>query len=580
MSYIIHQNPLNQGSLSGRYSLKDLSNSGKFTGYINSLPIRRNVECLVDTEGHSVVTVSNGSLLTIPNGVTETASTERECEYIRLTRDISISVKQNSHTDVDNYKRYIYVLYDTVNDELIAARGNAAYEDPQPFINRVRVNELNKITMRLADYKVFVNGNKCSLPIGYFDGEMNWHTFDAMGFVDTMFWVEESVEGLFPEGRDTTSNYKCGTVDINWLTFTKFTSADAKAIPSSLKSGVLMLRKSGKVLATTYYGIKDTYKEIENAQQNGYYFAFETNKVYQKVDSAIEEVPYVKLCEFTASEGKITSISNYNLYRPQSVAPLESRVSDIETDVADLQEVVGDSDLRKFLDKEAGGLITGKTEYTMHRTSATELVNREFVMETVNKYAKLDGASFTGVVTGVVPPANNNGAFATVGWVNARVPELAIARNAEFSGVISGTFNDTKINVSNMTQQNFIELFNQMTPNFAGNSLSLQTRTYYRITVPGWIQWVCNENDAAVDLKIGENISSMYTVSRVRAAAGDDACGTAALIPVAIGQFIYSGLGNFAPVFRFFPIRKYTNSITISPAETDPTSGKEYYEIM
>ena len=59
MSYTIEQNILNQGSLAGKYALKDLSNTGKYSGFINKLPIIKNVTHKVDASGMHSVTVGN-----------------------------------------------------------------------------------------------------------------------------------------------------------------------------------------------------------------------------------------------------------------------------------------------------------------------------------------------------------------------------------------------------------------------------------------------------------------------------------------------------------------------------------------
>ena len=71
------------------------------------------------------------------------------------------------------------------------------------------------------------------------------------------------------------------------------------------------------------------------------------------------------------------------------------------------------------------------------------------------------------------------------------------------------------------------------------------------ISNDGWINWICNENDTTRDLQIGESIDNMITVARVRAAAGGDACGTAAFIPIRKNMYVKSSKSDI----YFYPIR-------------------------
>ena len=58
--------------------------------------------------------------------------------------------------------------------------------------------------------------------------------------------------------------------------------------------------------------------------------------------------------------------------------------------------------------------------------------------------------------------------------------------------------------------------------------------------------WVCNENDTTRDLKIND-----VTVARVKATGSNDACGTAAFLPVVAGWTYWCNKGNLT----FYPLQ-------------------------
>ena len=64
MAYKLQSNPINQGALSGRYALKDLSNSGKFTNTINAIPVRYRL-VLTGDSSEKTLTLVEGSTITI-----------------------------------------------------------------------------------------------------------------------------------------------------------------------------------------------------------------------------------------------------------------------------------------------------------------------------------------------------------------------------------------------------------------------------------------------------------------------------------------------------------------------------------
>lgn len=81
--------------------------------------------------------------------------------------------------------------------------------------------------------------------------------------------------------------------------------------------------------------------------------------------------------------------------------------------------------------------------------------------------------------------------------------------------------------------------------NYVVNTCSILSAGHnWKIGKNGWIRWVCNEQDVTRDLKIGLDTSHMLTVARARAAAANDASGTAALVPIKAGMYASSSKDN------------------------------------
>lgn len=593
MSYTIEQNILNQGSMAGKYALKDLSNTGKYSGFLNKIPVRRNVTHEVDASGLHKVTVGNGSLFTIPNGITETDSSARDCEYTRISRDFTITVRfaGGASDEAKDASRFVYVLYDRDDNCLIAARGGADYPAKDPSINGI-VTTLEKVTISYAYYTVKVNGHRCSLPIGYFDGALKWHTFDAVGFVDSLFWVEEDVEGIFSEGKDFTSNYKCSRVSTSWLTFTKFTASDAKVIPTRAKC--IALLKSGKVRAVPACESRDTFTDITADDEAGYYLVLDENNEYYKASvnsNALEKVTnVVKLCDFTFDDNnRFTGISNMNMYKPVTIAPVESKVNKLDQDVKTLKDLWGDITADELLNKKKGGVITGKTEYTMSgQEGSSELVNLTYVNGELGEYAPLAGAAFSGKVTVPMPEkdsagvAIDNGDVANVGWVKAEIQNSSIGKASRFAGVISGTYDNTRIDTSVFTQANFVDMFNKLACDFGRSPLTLAVNTWYQCNIPCWVQWNSSEAYERNALRLGDNPSNYYLVAQVAAWGKGDSCASAVLVPVAAGQWLFNyrhASSNCVPVARIFPMKGYTNSLNASALKRNNAYNINYYSI-
>lgn len=585
MSYSIEQNVLNIGQLAGKYALKDLSNTGKYSGYLNGLPIRRNV-IHEELGGVHTITVTEGSLFTIPNGVTETDSSAKDTIYLRCTEDISFNINFAPGTadKVLDSSRFVYVLYDYENNKLIPAIGNQEWPADRPLVNQSRV-DLPHIVISYAYYNVKVDDVQCSIPLGYFDGQQNWHTFDSYGFCDSLVWVEEDVDAIFPEGRDYTSNYNSRKGRVNELTFTKFTALDAG--PINPKATSLMVQKNGKVVATEVYRIVDSSIEIDPFDGVGYYLILDENYLYYKESAETVDLVrvdgIVKLCDITHDGARLTSMSGANMYRPATTSSLTSEVEKLNSYVSGIYELLGDMSADEFLHKDKGGVIKGKTEYQRpDQLVPTDIVNDGSLKETLQDYAALTGAVFSGVVLVPAPATTNESEAANVGWVKTTINNTTLNKQTKLSGMVSGTYDDTVVNTSEFTQDNFIDIFNKIAPNYEVEPVILELNTWYVFNVPGWIQWNSAEAAQRNALRVGANPATYYVASQVAAWGEGDSSAAACIVPISAGQwaFNYKHSGSVSkPIARFFPLKGCTSKVGIGSYGSSAAYNTDYYEV-
>lgn len=97
---------------------------------------------------------------------------------------------------------------------------------------------------------------------------------------------------------------------------------------------------------------------------------------------------------------------------------------------------------------------------------------------------------------------------------------------------------------SNMTI-NMVNVFTAMMPDWNKREARSANVTY-TATVPGWVQWECNEQDTTQNLYINNVV-----VARVRSEGAHDKCGTGALVPVTIGDTYRCTKATMA----FYPMR-------------------------
>lgn len=361
MAYKLQSNPINQGALSGRYALKDLSNSGKFTNTINAIPVRYRL-VLTGDSSEKTLTLVEGSTITILDGHSDTNSHTTLYEYYymdnkysfqTLSNDVSITLRGLPNVGVgdNDPTKYVYVMY----NKRQSLTGRPALElATGPIYNgyKVTVDYTSEGTIATVDTsqtgsRIHMNGwdeelnywygpmgDRVSVPLGYFDGNWNFIQFNALGFYDKLFWVDRDVEILIPDGRTDTYGMNVDNTTINKITFTCFDGVGTHKPVVSLEEGIVILNKDGSVTISEDFS---TYSILPSTVEDGYVYLSSENYIYSvsKTADGIIKVKQdcVKLCDIAMKDGSFGAITGENVYQA-------ANLKDIKDDIEELQNTV------------------------------------------------------------------------------------------------------------------------------------------------------------------------------------------------------------------------------------------------
>lgn len=316
-------NEYNIGALAGKYALKDMSNTGKFTNIITSLPVRTEVEVTDETNGE--ITLKQGSLLTIPNGFSATDGVTPVTEYLRVQEDITLNV---GHT-INDYSvdpvtsDKMFLVYNTETGALEIG-DDTIYAYYEEDVYGDQVDENNR---PIADYNgnTFVHVNfsqTCALPIGYFDDAWHWHAFTAIGFYGDLIWVDMGTEYLIPDGREEDYGLATNFVRISDIAYTRYADMINETAFGNDFEGFLFVDESGTA------AIQNAYKSVvEYEVYDGSLYVSSENIIY---DSNHNEWEVCKVSEVTVVDGKFDSVSNFNIYQAVDYSELSSTLTEMD----------------------------------------------------------------------------------------------------------------------------------------------------------------------------------------------------------------------------------------------------------
>lgn len=310
-------NEYNIGALAGKYALKDMSNTGKFSNVVEVLPIKANFE--IDKESGTIV-LKQGSFLTVPYGFSEVDNKTPIIHYERISADKEINVGHviNDYTQEAVTDAKYYLIYNYDADELECNAENIDYRFIDEDIYEGDVLKYSGNTFVHYNYK-----SKCALPLGYFDDVWHWHPFTALGFYKDRMWVDSGCLYYVPRGRKEDYGLEVDAINIESVVYTTVDELIAgTSISSTNASGLLLLDLYGKGTITDSY-----QSSVSPTAFNGYEYVSSENYIYNK---AQEIVRCCKVCDVELKNGKFHDLKNYNTYQTVDFAEVTGRLSALD----------------------------------------------------------------------------------------------------------------------------------------------------------------------------------------------------------------------------------------------------------
>lgn len=316
-------NEYNIGALAGKYALKDLSNTGKFTNIISLLPVKTEVEITNDVTG--LITLKQGSLLTVPNSFSATDGVTPVTDQYRVPNDLTLNVghRINDYSVSPTTDAKMYVVYNVESNQLEIGDDTVyAYYEQDVF-----GDDVDESGRPVAEFlgNTFVHiafHQRCALPIGYFDDAWHWHPHTAIGFFGDLIWVDNGTEYLIPDGRSEDYGLSSNLIRITDVTYTRYADIIAETAFGENFEGFLFLDDNGKAKIHNDYTSK-----VEYELSDGVVYVSSENLIYDATHSIWE---VCKISEVSVINGKFNSVNNFNIYQAVDYSELTYRLEDID----------------------------------------------------------------------------------------------------------------------------------------------------------------------------------------------------------------------------------------------------------
>ena len=296
----------NEGALAGRFALRDLTNSGKFTNIINVIPYRYQV-----TISGSSLSVAAGSTFTVLDGLSEADLTPYNI-YPKITEELTVSSGSliNSSTQpASDPTQFQYLVYN-------------------PDAQRLELGTIDDFTYHAEaipdediEANTFINayGQKVSLPIGYLDDQNTWHPFHSIGFFGRLAWVDVGVDCLCPAGRDDKGGLNVARTEIVEVVFTEFSDSEL----NTYTNGTLLMNTDGILSAAATFLSSTSRESIDE----GYNFVSEENYIYDHLGYLYNGC---KLCTINMTNGVFIDMSSFNTYAPANFNEISDRITAVD----------------------------------------------------------------------------------------------------------------------------------------------------------------------------------------------------------------------------------------------------------
>lgn len=314
-TFNIKTNNYNIGALSGKYALKDLSNTGKFSNMVDTLPFK---VVLNISEDSGQITLKQGSLVAVPNGLSDADGVSKVDLYERINKDVTISIghRINDPSTSATTTNKVYLIYNSAAG-MLEADNNIMYKYYTENVYEGGVLKYEGNTFLRVAAK-----QKCALPLGYFDDAWHFHQFTAIGFYKDFMWVDSGTAYYVPNGRDDGYGLNIDTITINNLVYTTIDELKSGVVSDSTATGYLLLDKYGKGHLVQNYKSSVVYTPYV-----GYEYVSSDNYIY---DSGKNKVIMCKVSDMSIAEDEFDSISNFNTYQTVDYAEVLGNLASIE----------------------------------------------------------------------------------------------------------------------------------------------------------------------------------------------------------------------------------------------------------
>ncbi len=309
------QNEYNIGALAGKYALKNLSNTGKFSNIVEVLPVRTRFE--IDRES-GTITLKQGSLVTVPYGFSDVDGISRVERHERINKDLSITIghRINDYTISSVTDSKVYLVYN-FDAGILEADKNIEYK----YFDS-DVIEDGEVTYEGNTFLRISSKSKCALPLGYFDDAWHWHDFTALGFYEDLMWVDSGINYFIPRGRKEDYGQEVDSVTLDNVVYTYLSEMLTGTTAGSTDSGWLFLDLYGKGRF-----VKNYKAAVEYTIFDGIQYVSAQNYLYNSKQE-IERI--CKVCDIEISNNKFHEFKNFNTYQTVDYADVIGRMDSID----------------------------------------------------------------------------------------------------------------------------------------------------------------------------------------------------------------------------------------------------------
>lgn len=313
-------NDYNVGALAGKYALKDMSNTGKFSNTVEINPIKVSFE--IDKQA-GTITVKQGSLLTVPYGFSEVDNKTPIIRYERVNADKSISIghKINDFSQTPTSHKKAYLVYN-IDSDTLECNSNTTYKFYDEDVYEDGVLKYSGNTFLRVEFKT-----KCALPLGYFDDAWHWHPFTSIGFYKDRMWVDSGFQYYVPRGRKEDYGLQVDVINLDSVVYTtleELLSNGSATYSQGAASGLLFLNLKGKGLILNDDGYQSS---VEATGFNGYEYVTSENWIYNR-DKEIARI--CKASDIEIYNSQFDEIKNFNTYQTVDFAEITGRISRLD----------------------------------------------------------------------------------------------------------------------------------------------------------------------------------------------------------------------------------------------------------